>query len=243
MADANHKLPAHVNYLCIEGVIGAGKTSLCNILARVFDSRIITEEADENPFLPKFYTDRNLFAFQTQLWFLVSRYKQLSVMLAQQDLFYQTTISDYMFAKDRIFASLNLEEDELNLYNSIARVMEISVPKPDLVVYLQTSTEVLLKRIEKRGRTFEFNMDPEYIDMLNGAYNQFFFHYTASPLLIINSNDIDFVNSKDDLEVVIDQIVKAKTGTNFFQPMGSKDKSLLIERQSLKKDHPRTGRT
>jgi deoxyadenosine/deoxycytidine kinase len=163
-------------------------------------------------------------------------------MLAQQDLFYQTTVSDYMFAKDRIFASLNLEEDELNLYNSIARVMEISVPKPDLVVYLQTSTEVLLKRIEKRGRTFEFNMDPEYIDMLNRAYNHFFFHYTASPLLIINSNDIDFVNSKDDLEEVIDQIVKAKTGTNFFQPMGSKDKTLLIERQCLKKDYPRNGR-
>jgi deoxyguanosine kinase len=236
MAEKEVKFPSHINYLCIEGVIGAGKTSLCNLLARRFDGRIILEEAEENPFLQKFYTDRGSYAFQTQLWFLVSRYKQLSVMLAQQDLFYQATISDYMFAKDRIFATINLQEDEYNLYNSIARVMESSIPRPDLVVYLQASTDVLLRRIEKRGRPFEFNMDPQYLDALNQAYNHFFFHYSASPLLIINTNEIDFVNSNDDLEELVEQIVNVRTGTNFFQPMGLKERIRMEERKLTKKD-------
>jgi deoxyadenosine/deoxycytidine kinase len=156
-------------------------------------------------------------------------------MIAQQDLFHELTISDYMFAKDRIFASINLEEDELNLYNNIAKVMESTISQPDLVVYLQTSTDVLLKRIEKRGRTFEFNMDPEYIDIVNQAYNHFFFHYNSTPLLIINTNDIDFVNNESDLEELADQIVRAKSGTTFYQPMGSKDRSILEERKSFRK--------
>ena len=237
MAEKEIGIPSHFNYICIEGVIGAGKTSLSYLMAERFNTRTVLEEAEENPFLAKFYADRRMFAFQTQLWFLVSRFKQLSVMVAQQDLFQRVTISDYVFAKDRIFASINLEDDELNLYNSIARVMETSVSQPDLVVYLQASTDVLLKRIEKRGRPFEYNMDTEYLDVLNQAYNHFFFHYNATPLLIINTNDIDFVNRSEDLEEIIVQICRAGGGTNFYQPMGSKDKSFLKNSdQSRKKN-------
>lgn len=234
MADNDTRLSSRISYLCIEGVIGAGKTSLSYLLAEKFNARMILEEAEENPFLPKFYTDRRMFSFQTQLWFLVSRYKQLSVMIAQQDLFHHVTISDYMFAKDRIFASVNLEEDELSLYNNIARVMETSIPQPDLVVYLQTSTDVLIKRIKKRGRAYEHNMDSDYLEILNQAYNHYFFHYTAAPLLIINTNDLDFVNKNEDLEVVIEQIVSAKTGTTYYRPMGTKDKTLIEERKNTK---------
>lgn len=225
----------HASYICVEGVIGAGKTSLCYLLSERFNARTILEEAEENPFLSKFYADRRMFAFQTQLWFLVSRYKQLSMMVAQQDLFHQVTISDYMFAKDRIFANINLEEDELTLYNQITRVMESSITQPDLVVYLQCSTDVLLKRIEKRGRSFEFNMDRDYIDLLNQAYNHFFFHYSSTPLLIINTNDIDFVNCASDFDELVEQIIRAKNGTSYYQPMGSRDRSLIEERRVGKK--------
>jgi len=212
-----------INYLCIEGVIGVGKTSLSRILAQRFNGRLVLEDAECNPFLPKFYENRSGFAFQTQLWFLVSRFKQLSGMVAQQDLFHHLTIGDYIFAKDKIFASANLQEDELRLYNSIARVMETSIPKPDLVVYLQASSEILLKRIEKRGRSYESNMERKYIEMINEAYNHFFFHYAASPLLIINTNDIDFVNNPKDLEEVINQIAHTKSGTVYYHPLGTKD--------------------
>ena len=234
MAENDTRLSSRINYLCIEGVIGAGKTSLSYLLAERFNARVILEEAEENPFLSKFYADRRMFSFQTQLWFLVSRYKQLSVMIAQQDLFHQVTVSDYMFAKDRIFASVNLEEDELGLYNNIARVMETSIPQPDLVVYLQTSTDVLLKRIKKRGRVYERNIDLDYLEILNQAYNHFFFHFTAAPLLIINTNDLDFVNNIEDREEVIEQIVSAKTGTTYYRPMNSKDKILVEERKNAK---------
>lgn len=231
MVEHENRKSLNANYICIEGVIGAGKTSLCYLLAERFNARTILEEAEDNPFLSKFYTDRRMFAFQTQLWFLVSRYKQLSMMVAQQDLFHQVTICDYMFAKDRIFANINLEEDELTLYNHITRVMESSISQPDLVVYLQTSTDVLLKRIEKRGRAYEYNMDRDYIDLLNQAYNHFFFHYSSTPLLIINTNDIDFVNYSDDFEELVEQIARTRNGTSYYQPMGSKDRTLIEERR------------
>ncbi len=223
-------LPSWINYLCIEGVIGAGKTSLCTMLARQCNARLVLEMAEENPFLDKFYRDRRSYAFQTQLWFLVSRFRQLSGAIAQQDLFYQLTLSDYIFAKDRIFASVNLEDTELNLYDQVAAAMAGSVPAPDLVVYLQASTDVLLRRIEHRGRTFEFNMDPRYIGIINDAYNQFFFHYTDTPLLIVNTNEIDFVNNPDDFNELIEQIRHARNGTSFYQPMNAKDRLRLKDR-------------
>jgi len=231
----NKHLPSHMNYLCIEGVIGSGKTSLSNILSERFNGRTVLEEAEENPFLAKFYTERRSFAFQTQLWFLVSRFRQLSQMVAQQDLFHQLTVSDYIFAKDRIFASINLDDEEYALYNTVSGVMTSSIPKPDLVVYLQASTDVLLRRIEKRGRSFEYNMDPQYLEILNRVYNQFFFHYTETPLLIVNTNNIDFVNNESDREELIDQIISAKQGTEYYQPMGSRDRLLIEERKSINK--------
>ncbi len=221
-------LPSHESYLCIEGVIGSGKTTLSNILAERFNCRIVLEEADDNPFLARFYTERRSYAFQTQLWFLVSRFKQLSQMVSQQDLFHAVTISDYIFAKDRIFASVNLDDEEYALYNTISGVMTSAIPKPDLVVYLQASDETLLRRIEKRGRSYEYNMDPQYMNMLNKVYNQFFFNYNETPLLIINTNDIDFVNNENDREEIIDQIMRSgRHGTEYYQPMSSRDRIFL----------------
>ena len=230
-ADTAPFIPSWVNYLCIEGAIGAGKTSFCNLLARRCNARLVLEAAEENPFLEKFYRERRAFAFQTQIWFLASRYRQLSGAVAQQDLFYRLTLSDYIFAKDRLFASVNLEEDELALYEQISSVMAGNIAPPDLVIYLQTSTDVLLKRIERRGRPYEFNMDPHYLDMLNEAYNHFFFHYTDTPLLIVNTDELDFVNNSADFEELIDQIRHAGRGTTYFQPMAAGDKARLRERQ------------
>lgn len=235
MSETKQNIPANISYLCIEGVIGAGKTTLSQMLAKRFNARTILEEAEDNPFLPRFYTERRMFAFQTQLWFLVSRFRQLSMMVAQQDLFHQVTVSDYIFAKDRIFANINLDDDELGLYNHIAQVMESSITRPDLVVYLQASTDVLLKRIEQRARPYEFNMDEDYLELLNQAYNHFFFHYSSAPLLIINTNNIDFVKNEADFEEIIEQIQHAGTGTNYYQPMGSRDKLLLGGKLSFKK--------
>ena len=230
MTEKTKLLPSTVRTFAVEGVIGVGKTELCAILAQRFDARLVLEEAEENPFLPKFYKNRAHYAFQTQLWFLVSRYKQLSGALLQQDLFHETTITDYLFAKDRIFASVNLDENEFALYATVASILEKEIPKLDFVVYLQASTDALLKRIEKRGRPFEFNMDRHYIDQLNAAYNQYFFHYTASPLLIINTSNIDFVNNSDEREEVIEQILDVKPGVHFYQPLGSAGYSKILKK-------------
>ncbi len=200
---------------------------MCRLLSRKWPARLVLEEAEENPFLEKFYCDRRAYAFQTQMWFLVSRYKQLSEEVRQQDIFYRLTLSDYIFAKDQLFASVNLNEDELALYEKIVSIMAGDIPKPDLVIYLQASTRVLIKRIEIRARPYEFNIDPLYIDMLNEAYNHFFFHYSETPLLIINTDEMDFVNRASDLDELIRQIENAGKGTTFYRPMAAKDKILL----------------
>lgn len=229
MSEASSLFPSWINYLCIEGVIGAGKTTFCQMLARDHEARTVLEMAEENPFLDKFYKDRKAYAFQTQLWFLVSRYKQLSEAVGQQDLFYSMTVSDYIFAKDRIFAGVNLTDEEMRLYEQVAAVMADKLTRPDLVVYFQASTDVLLRRIEKRGRTFEYNMDPRYIATLNEAYNHFFFHYNDTPLLIVNTSELDFVNNPADFSEIIAQIAQAGKGSNYYQPMAAKDKSRLHE--------------
>jgi deoxyadenosine/deoxycytidine kinase len=160
----------------------------------------------------------------------VSRFKQLTEALFQQDLFHQTTVADYLFAKDGIFASVNLDETEYSLYATVASILEKDIPRLDFVVYLQATTDALMKRIEKRGRPYEFNMDRHYIDQLNMAYNHFFFHYTASPLLIINTSNIDFVNNLDEREEVIDQIVNIKPGCNFYQPLGAAEYLKILKK-------------
>jgi deoxyguanosine kinase len=204
-------------YICIEGVIGAGKTSLAKMLGERLQAQVIYEKPEENPFLEDFYRDPQRYAFQVQIFFLLSRYRQQQERF-QRDLFYDTLISDYLFAKDRIFAHLNLEDRELFLYDKVASLLEKEVPKPDLVVYLQSSFERLMANIKKRGRSYERNMSEEYIRSLNEAYNRFFFHYTQTPLLVINSSIIDFVENKDDFEELVKQILRPHSGIEFFSP-------------------------
>jgi deoxyguanosine kinase len=230
MAEKTRKLPSTIRTIAVEGVIGVGKTELCTILAEQCNACLVLDSVDENPFLQKFYKNRSLYAFQTQLWFLLSRYKQFSETLLQQDLFTDGFVVDYLFSKDRIFAAVNLDENEFALYNAVARALDKDIPRPDYVVYLQASTDTLIQRIEKRGRPFEFNMDRHYIEALNRAYNHFFFHYTASPLLIINTNAIDFVNNEKEREEVIDQILEGKAGSNFYQPLGAAEYSRILKK-------------
>ena len=211
------KIPYHI---AVEGTIGVGKTSLAGILGDRLEAKLILEEFEENPFLVEFYNDSDRFAFQTQLFFLLSRYRQQE-QLQQTDLFTKTLISDYMFVKDRLFAALNLDDKEMSLYNAVARILEKNVTSPDMVIFLQSDTDRLMQNIKLRGREYEKLIDWKYIDALNQMYNEFFFRYDDSPLLIINTNDIDFVNNKDDLEGIIEFIRTPGEGTRYFNPIKS----------------------
>ncbi|MDQ3266027.1 MAG: deoxynucleoside kinase [Myxococcota bacterium] len=208
-------------YIVVEGPIGVGKSSLTNILSERFKARKIMEVVEENPFLSSFYSDRAKFAFQTQMFFLLSRFKQQQDLF-QRDLFSAVTVSDYLFAKDRIFATLTLDENELALYDRVYDALGTRVAKPDLVIYLQARQDVLLHRIKKRGREFERRFDPQYLEDLTRTYNDFFFHYSDTPLLVINTSDIDFVNNQDDLENLLSVIRKTKHGTHHYIPVSVK---------------------
>ena len=183
-----------VNFIAIEGVIGAGKTSLAKKIKERLKAELILEQFDVNPFLEKFYGDRKRYAFQTQMFFLINRYKQQQE-LNQENLFTEFLVSDYLFEKDRIFAYLNLNGEELKLYESIFPLLSRNLRKPDLVIYLQSGVERLMYNIKKRSRKIERNLTRSYIEELSDAYNHFFFRYTTTPLLIVNSTDIDFVSS------------------------------------------------
>lgn len=204
-------------YIVVEGPIGVGKTSLSNIIAQRFGGRRVLEVVEENPFLSNFYTDRNKFAFQTQMFFLLSRFRQQQELF-QQDLFSSVTVSDYLFAKDRIFACLNLDPNELALYDRVFEALGPRVAKPDIVIYLQARMDVLGTRIKKRGREFERKFDMDYLEGLVRAYNEFFFHYSETPLLVINTSDIDFVNNEADLEDLLAVVKKHKHGTQHYVP-------------------------
>jgi len=207
------------DYIVIEGVIGVGKTSLCRLLAERLGGRSILEHYESNPFIADFYRAPREHAFKTQLFFLVSRFKkQLEMPLP--DLFASPMIVDYMFQKDRIFATVNLDDNEMELYNTIWNVLAPKVRKPDLVVYLQASTKKLLDRIRKRGRSYEKSMSYEYLEALNNAYNEFFFHYSEAPVFIVNTDDIDFVESGGHLDDLARNIAVAHSGTTFYHPGG-----------------------
>lgn len=208
-------------YIAVEGPIGVGKTSLAYLLAKAMEGRVIEEQVEENPFLKNFYNDRQKFSFQTQLFFLLSRYRQQKE-LAQCDLFDKTIISDYLFAKDRIFAYLNLDKNELDLYDQVYQTLDAKLPKPDLVIFLQATTEVLTERVNTRNREYEKEIEPDYLDALQQAYNDFFFHYDETPLLVINSSEIDFVNNEGDLELLMKEIREMKKGIKHFVPLGSR---------------------
>jgi deoxyadenosine/deoxycytidine kinase len=207
-------------YIAIEGVIGVGKTSLARLLAERLSARLLLEEPDLNPFLEDFYKDPRRYAFQTQMFFLVSRYQELKEM-RQPDLFHDAVVSDYLFQKDRIFANINLSDRELRLYDKIAPLLEQEIPAPDLVVYLQSSPEVIRSRILKRGRHYEKSMDPNYTATLTEAYNYFFFHYREAPLLVVNTNEMNFVDRRADLEELVARIESHREGVAYLSPSGS----------------------
>lgn len=205
-------------YIAIEGPIGVGKTSLANLMTKELGARLVLEEFEENPFLPDFYKDPERYAFQTQLFFLLQRYRQQQE-LRQVDMFQKLLVTDYMFVKDRLFASLNLGEKEMQLYDTVANLLERNIIKPDLVIYLQADTDTLMKNIAQRGREMETDITYEYIDALGQVYTEYFFRYQETPLVIINTNNIDFVHNEDDLKEVINYIRQPVSGTKFFNPV------------------------
>ncbi len=207
-----------VKYIAIEGVIGVGKTSLARKIKDKLSAELLLEQFDANPFLEKFYSDRNRYAFQTQMFFLIKRFKPQEE-LSQENLFRDYIVSDYLFEKDRIFAYLNLNSEELKLYESLYPLLARSLRKPDLVVFLQSSSDRLMHNIKNRNRKIERALNRSYIEDLSEAYNHFFFRYNNTPLLIVNSTDIDFVNSDDDFEELFKQIFREDRGVKeYFKP-------------------------
>lgn len=201
----------HLHYISIEGAIGAGKTSLAHLIHRELSGRLVLEEFEDNPFLEDFYRDPQHYAFQTQIFFLLSRYRQQEQIM-QYDLFERRIVTDYMFVKDRIFATLNLNEKEMKLYDMLARILEKRVLKPDLAIYLKASSKRLIYNIRKRGRPYEKNIKDEYINALNNLYEEYFWNYTATPLLIINTENLDFVNNINHLDQILLEISKHRSG-------------------------------
>ncbi len=205
------------HYIAVEGVIGVGKTCLVHRLAHRLNARMILEQVDENPFLPQFYRDPERFSFQVQVFFLLSRFKQQQEIV-QRDVFTDMVVSDYMFAKDRIFARLNLDDQELVLYERIAEVLEKAAVQPDLVIYLQARTDVLMQRIKERGRSFEKRISREYIEALNDEYNRFFLGYALSPVLVVDTNRVDFRHDDRELDRLIEKIRTHEAGTEVWVP-------------------------
>jgi deoxyguanosine kinase len=207
------------NYIAVEGVIGVGKTTFAQMLAQRIDAELLNEEVFENPFLVDYYKNRARYALSCQLYFLISRFQQQQQLMVR-DLFAQRIVADYLFAKDAIFASVALSERELTLYNKIAPALSRDIPKPDLVIYLQAGTQVLLSRIRKRSFAFEKPIDFDYIEMLNKAYDYFFFHYSDTPLLVVKTDEIDFVNTPEHFDDLILQIHKPISGKKYYVPAG-----------------------
>lgn len=204
-------------FIVIEGPIGVGKTTLANKLATSFGSDLLLEGADENPFLEKFYDDPKAAALPTQLFFLLQRARQLKSM-KQEDMFNPVRVADFLIEKDRLFAELTLDADELDLYEQVYASLTIDIPRPDLVVYLQAPVEVLLERIQKRGLKHERFIEAAYLQRLCDSYIQFFYQYNNAPLLIVNAADIDFASNEDDYQLLHQQITEVQSGRHYFNP-------------------------
>ena len=205
------------SYIAIEGPIGVGKTSLAEIIADKLNTRKALENFEENPFLDNFYDNIEEYAFQTQMFFLLQRYKQQQG-IKQLDVHQKGVVTDYMFDKDRLFASFTLNEPEMELYSRVADILEQDIIKPDLVVYLQADTPLLMQYIKKRGRNLEKGVTSDYIDLVNQRYQEFFVNYEDTPLLIINTNNIDFVENPRDLDELLEIIQKPVQGIKYFNP-------------------------
>jgi deoxyguanosine kinase len=208
-----------LHHVAIEGPIGVGKTTVVDRLAERLEARKLLEDWSTNPFLRPFYDGRPGAAFQTELFFLLSRYRQQQELL-QRQLFTQATLVDYVFDKSRLFAYLNLDDSELLIYDKLFSLLSESVPRPDLIVYLQAPTEVLMRRVKQRGRPEESQLSEEYLAEVNRAYNHYFFHYGATPLLVVNTADVDFARSDEDLDDLLKQIRAMGKGTQYYVPRG-----------------------
>ena len=209
---------SEVHYIAIEGVIGAGKTSLARKIREKLNAELVLEQYEANPFLEDFYSDRKRYAFQTQMFFLINRFKQQEA-LNQENLFTEFLVSDYIFEKDKIFAYLNLNGEELKLYETIFPLLERNLRKPDLVVYLQSGVDRLMYNIKKRSRRIERSLTKNYIEDLSESYNHFFFRYNSTSLLIVNTTEIDFVNSQKDFDELFKQIFRDDRGPiEYFKP-------------------------
>jgi len=205
------------DFVVVEGPIGVGKTTLARRLAQSFGSDLLLEGAEENPFLQRFYQSDSNVALQTQLFFLFQRSEQLK-SLRQGDMFQPVRVADYIIEKDRLFAELTLDAEELKLYTQVYNHVTVDAPLPDLVIYLQAPVEVLLRRVAERGRRFERNLAADYLHRLSERYMEFFHHYSAAPLLIVNAAEIDFANNTTDYQMLLEQINKIKTGRHYFNP-------------------------
>lgn len=210
-----------LTYIAIEGPIGVGKTTLAKALGQALDARVVLEEAETNPFLPFFYKDPRRYAFHTQLAFLVSRYRQQHEIY-QRDLFHQVTVADYLYEKDRIFASVTLSEEELRLYHRIADLLEDAIPKPSIVVLLQAGAEALMKRVRNRGRDFEAPMKLDYLRVVCETYSRHFFDYAGAPLLIVNTDEVNTATDPVELQELIRQMRQHEHGIQYYVPVSRK---------------------
>ena len=209
-------MPPH--YIAVEGPIGVGKTTVVERLAERLEANLVLEDWGTNPFLRSFYEGAPGAAFQLELFFLLLRYRQQQE-LVQRQLFAQATLCDYAFEKSRLFAYLNLDDSELLIYEKLFSLLADGVPRPDLVVYLQASTPTLLDRIARRGRPYEKDMDAAYIALLNESYDYFFFHYDATPLLVVDTNPLDFVSNAAHRDDLLERIEDHPGGTVYYRPL------------------------
>lgn len=205
MPDLSHETP---RYIVVEGPIGVGKTTLVNLLAERYAANTVLEIFEENPFLAKFYGDRDAYAFQTEMFFLLSRYKQQE-QFAQRDLFSTLSVSDYLFVKCRLFASLTLSDHELALYDRMYNILKEQVPTPDVVLHLHAPLDVLMERINKRGRPYEQDMDRAYLDRLRSLYHNFFAHYEEAPLVEVDTSDVNFAEEPDAVDALMERVQRA----------------------------------
>jgi len=209
------------HYIAIEGPIGVGKTTVVERLGERLEANVVLEDWAKNPFLRSFYDGAAGAAFQLELFFLLLRYRQQQE-LVQRQLFAQATLCDYAFEKSRLFAYLNLDDSELLIYEKLYSLLADAIPRPDLVVYLQAPTEVLLRRIRARGRAEENGLSEEYLAEVNRAFNHYFFHYSATPLLVVNTSDVDFAQSPEDVDDLLRQIRTMGRGTQYYVPRSSR---------------------
>ena len=204
-------------FIAVEGPIGVGKTNLAKKLAASFNYNTLLEDAEDNPFLEKFYRNRQQAALATQLFFLFQRAQKIQDM-RQADIFEPVRISDFLIEKDPLFARINLERDEFQLYEKVYQQLTIDAPRPDLVIYLQASTDVLLSRIDSRGLPFEQGIERDYLERLNEVYSEFFLYYDGAPLLIVNASEIDLVNGEADYRHLVDYLLDIRSGRHYFNP-------------------------